>query len=370
MIPTYLEKYFLKLTLMIQFQIPSAIDEVIKETVRKDINAFWSLDNMCRFVCACCDEPCRKGDVTFAIINEAVMVKLEDRLPWLSSVPMQLREDYILHRAISSPFFNRLKKVALSGRGVTVEVKEDTTGYKPLEARSTLEKFIKKCLGYQPMRYVHFIGNGVLLILNDSTLNNDEKQGKVEKLVGELSSKTFIDFITDMSAKVDDAEMTELNFDVPMDDAELSDMDTTSVTAAVVSGFDDAELSDKPSDDAELSEMDIMDITIRKPPPVNKGTTLTLQLCKNCSCVVEIERKSARRWPPPLALANNWASGSLPVHLRDCTALEIKMVTLAPIYAGVKVIGRNRFSLTTHSMALLATPGPAATQVKNIYIFF
>jgi hypothetical protein len=297
-----------------------------------------------RYVCASCDEPFRKEEMTFERIDEEVMIKLEERLPWLSLVPMELREDYILHRAISSPFCNRLKEVVLSARGVTVEVIEDRTGLKPIEASSTLESFIKKCLGDQPISYVRFIADGLLIILKNGSLNNDEKQGKAEKLLGEMSSKTFNNFMTDVLAEIENAEISKMD----------------------IVDFDEAEMSNIPIDNAGLCGSDFENVTARIPPPMNKGTVLTIQLCKDCRCVVHHDKKKAHRWPPPLALANNWASGSLPVHLRDCNTLETKMVTLAPIYAGVKVIGRNRFALTTHTIALLATPGPAATQVTKL----
>jgi hypothetical protein len=330
---------------------------------------------MFRFVCASCDEAFRKDEISFKIIDEEVMTKLEERLPWLNFIPMELRENYILHRAISSPFFSRLKNVVLSARGVSVEVREDSTGLKPIEASNTLHRFIKKCLGEQPINYVHFIADGLLIILRNGSLNSDEKQGETEKLLGEMSIKTFNDFMTEMLAEIEYADLSEKDIvsnthnhsDHVFDEECISEnKDITEITRACAAiGLEEAEINNIPIDTAGICDTDVVDMMARILPPENIGTALTIQLCKDCSCVVHHDQNKAQRWPPPLALANNWASGSLPVHLRDLNTIEKKMVTLAPIYASVKVIGRNRYSLMTHTIALLATPGPAATQVTK-----
>ena len=69
------------------------------------------------------------------------------------------------------------------------------------------------------------------------------------------------------------------------------------------------------------------------------------------------------------AIANNWATGSLPLNLRDLTFAEIRMATLAPISSVIKVVGRSNAVLKSHTMALLATPKPALMQVRLITIF-
>ena len=81
------------------------------------------------------------------------------------------------------------------------------------------------------------------------------------------------------------------------------------------------------------------------------------------SCFRSISRKDKYNHPPKFAIANNWATGKLPLNLRDLTFAEIRMATVAPISSVIKVVGRSNHVLKSHTMALLATPKPALMQV-------
>jgi heme/copper-type cytochrome/quinol oxidase subunit 1 len=99
---------------------------------------------------------------------------------------------------------------------------------------------------------------------------------------------------------------------------------------------------------------------------------MTMYLCKGC--LSSLKRKDKKNNPPKFAVANNWASGSLPVIIHSVndplTYAEIRMATLAPISSVIKVIGRNNKELRCHTMAMLATPKPAILQVSTFRVKF
>jgi hypothetical protein len=245
---------------------PQARPLATKLRIQEAIDNFWSPNNQLRLVCSCCDEPFAKKNMTDHIVDEETMSHLEQRLPWLDHVPQQVRNEYILHRASTSPFYTRLLQVVLSPRGVKVSFP-----------------------------------------------------------------------ISPVTSSVRQEEPLELEWG--------------------------------PSDDGE-DVQDVIRILPQQAPfpqPVAAPLTspiaeITLQLCTTCVHVIR-HNSADRKFPPKLSLANNWVQGSLPQQFKDLLVAEIKMCTMAPTTAFIKIIGRNRHALMTHSMALLLPEGPASTQV-------
>jgi hypothetical protein len=93
----------------------------------------------------------------------------------------------------------------------------------------------------------------------------------------------------------------------------------------------------------------------------DSNTDISLTICKMCHH--SLFRTDKKDSPPKFAIANGWAAGSLPTALHDLTYAEIRMATRAPVASVVRIIGRNHTELRSHTMALLATPGPATLQV-------
>ena len=94
-------------------------------------------------------------------------------------------------------------------------------------------------------------------------------------------------------------------------------------------------------------------------------STSTLSLCSACSKTL----RSKSQKPPRFAICNGWAMGLLPHELASITLPEIRMCTISPVSALIRVVGvptsaRNRI-LQSHMIAMYSSQGPPGANLPR-----